>query len=72
MKRFFIENLKKWADSQNRKPLVLSGARQVGKTWLLQELGRTHYAKTAYVNFERHPELASLCEVAPDMEWIDL
>jgi uncharacterized protein len=70
MKRFFIEKLKKWADSPNRKPLVLSGARQVGKTWLLQELGRTHYAKTAYVNFERHPELASLFDGAFDFRRI--
>lgn len=42
--------------------MLLSGARQVGKTWLLQEFGKTHFARTAYVNFERHPELSTLFE----------
>lgn len=62
MNRFIIEKLEKWACSTHRKPLVLSGARQVGKTWLLLEFGKTHFARTAYVNFDRHPELAGLFE----------
>lgn len=62
MKRFFIEKLEKWVNNVRRKPLVLGGARQVGKTWLLKEFGRTHFARTAYVSFDRHPELASLFE----------
>jgi len=70
MKRFFIEKLEKWAKSPFRKPLVLNGARQVGKTWLLKEFGRMHYAKTAYVNFERHPELGALFEGAFDFRRI--
>lgn len=70
MKRFLIENLKKWADSPLRKPLVLCGARQVGKTWLLKEFGKTHYARTAYVNFERHPELGALFAGAFDFRRI--
>ena len=57
MKRFFIEKLEKWYDKRNRKPLVLSGARQVGKTWVLNEFGRTHYKKVAYVNFDRNEPL---------------
>ena len=57
MKRFFIEKLEKWYDKCNRKPLVLSGARQVGKTWVLNEFGRTHYKKVAYVNFDRNEPL---------------
>ncbi len=70
MKRFFIEKLEKWADSPLRKPLVLSGARQVGKTWLLKEFGKTRYARTAYVNFERHPELGALFAGAFDFRRI--
>ena len=66
MKRFFIEKLEKWLSSQFRKPLVLSGARQVGKTWLLKEFGRTHFKRIAYANFERHPELGALFEGAFD------
>ena len=70
MKRFFVDKLEKWATSPTRKPLVLSGARQVGKTWLLKEFGRTHFARTAYVNFERHPELCVLFEGAFDFRRI--
>jgi len=70
MKRFFIEKLEKWAKSSARKPLVMSGARQVGKTWLLKEFGQTHYARMAYVNFERHPEIGRLFEGAFDFRRI--
>lgn len=53
MKRFFIDKLLDWRENPSRKPLVLSGARQVGKTWLLKEFGRKCFAKTAYVSFDR-------------------
>lgn len=49
MERFALKQLKLWKNSQNRKPLVLNGARQVGKTWLLQEFARQEYAKEAYI-----------------------
>ena len=41
MKRFAIEQLKQWKDKKDRKPLIIRGARQVGKTWLMKEFGRT-------------------------------
>lgn len=66
MKRFLVDKLEKWLTHPLRKPLVLSGARQVGKTWLLKEFGRTHFKRLAYVNFERHPELGVLFEGAFD------
>jgi len=53
MRRFLMTKLEKWREKANRKPLVLSGARQVGKTWLLNEFGRTHFANVAYVNFDK-------------------
>lgn len=49
MNRFALENLLKWKESVNRKPLILNGARQVGKTWLLREFARTAYQKEAYI-----------------------
>src|SRR5690606_8773374 len=54
MYRNKINNLKKWKLSKKRKPLIFLGARQVGKTYLLQEFGKTEYKQLAYVNFE-HP-----------------
>lgn len=46
-----MSSLERWASSRNRKPLVVSGARQVGKTWLVREFGKEHFTSTAYVNF---------------------
>lgn len=52
MYRAAIENLKKWKNKKSRKPLVMEGARQVGKTWLMKEFGRQEYEKTVYINFD--------------------
>lgn len=52
MKRNAIEQLKKWKEHPRRKPLLLSGARQVGKTWLMQEFGRQFFKHVAYVRFD--------------------
>ena len=46
-----MKKLEEWKDSPNRKPLVIMGARQVGKTWLMKEFGRLYYKKVAYVSF---------------------
>ena len=51
MKRYAIKNLINWKESQKRKPLIIRGARQVGKTWLMKEFGKTQYKKTIYINF---------------------
>lgn len=60
MKRFFMDRLDEWLRGANRKPLVLNGARQVGKTWLLKEFGRTRFESLAYVNFEKTPAAAAI------------
>ena len=60
MKRFAMQYLKKWKAKENRKPLVIRGARQVGKTWLMKEFGKKEYQQTAYVNFEGNKRLKSL------------
>lgn len=60
MDRFAMNNLKQWKESQNRKPLIIKGARQVGKTWLMKEFGKKEYAQTAYLNFESSTALQTL------------
>ena len=62
MERLQIKQLIKWKESGLRKPLVLEGARQVGKTWLVKEFARLHYKKLAYVNFEEQKILQHLFE----------
>lgn len=51
MQRLILTKLQAWKNSPVRKPLILKGVRQVGKTWLLKEFGRTEYEHTAYFNF---------------------
>lgn len=60
MYRVAIENLYKWKESKNRKPLIIEGARQVGKTWLMKEFGTQAYADTVYVNFDSNSRMADL------------
>jgi predicted AAA+ superfamily ATPase len=55
-----MNDLIAWKTSPNRKPLVIRGARQVGKTWLMKEFAKTHYGKCAYINFENNERMASL------------
>ncbi|MCC8161576.1 MAG: AAA family ATPase [Lachnospiraceae bacterium] len=59
MERNIISELLEWRDmKKGRMPLVLYGARQVGKTWLLRHFGRDYYSNTLYINFERMPVIA--------------
>ena len=62
MERFAIKKLLAWKDSAERKPLVLRGARQVGKTWLMLEFGKRCYQNTVYFNFDEEDELKSIFE----------
>ena len=62
MERFAIEKLSEWKNSEDRKPMVLRGARQVGKTWLMQEFGKRCYRNTVYFNFDEEDELRSIFE----------
>ncbi len=62
MKRKIMDFLRQWKDNPHRKPLILQGARQVGKTYSLLEFGRTCYENVAYFNFESNPKLASVFE----------
>ena len=62
MKRNAIRNLIEWKTSEDRKPMVLKGARQVGKTWLMKEFGRNYYDDYAYFNFDEDDEIKSIFE----------
>lgn len=60
MNRNAMKQLVEWKNSDDRKPLVLKGARQVGKTWLMKEFGRQYYDDTFYFNFDEDDELRSI------------
>jgi hypothetical protein len=67
MYRTLSESLKSWKSSPFRKPLLLRGPRQVGKTWLLRDFGTRAYSDVAYFNFEQNPALATLFETTRDV-----
>lgn len=60
MYRIAIEKLLRWKESKSRKPLIIEGARQVGKTWLMKEFGRQAYENTVYINFDSNSKMAEL------------
>lgn len=60
MYRIAIEKLLKWKQNKRRKPLIIEGARQVGKTWLMKEFGRQEYKDTIYINFDSNSRMAEL------------
>lgn len=70
MERFALQKLIDWKDSRYRKPLILRGARQVGKTWLLKEFGKTCYENIAYFNFDEHEEYKQFFENTKDIRRI--
>ena len=70
MYRDKMEELKKWKNSTNRKPLIIRGARQVGKTWLMKEFGKEYYEKCAYINFDDNTRMNKLFEEDFDLNKI--
>lgn len=62
MKRILTEELLKWKNSANRKPLLLLGARQVGKTWLMQDFAASHYKNAVYIRFDRNLRMREIFE----------
>ena len=70
MYRDKMEELKKWKNSSNRKPLIIRGARQVGKTWLMKEFGKEYYEKCAYINFDDNTRMNKLFEEDFDLNKI--
>ncbi len=72
MKRTILQHLYEWKNSATRKPLILNGARQVGKTYILNEFGQTYYKKVAYVNLDKDAQAASIWEKDYDVQRIVL
>ncbi len=70
MERLILNDLLKWKNSKHRKPLILKGVRQVGKTWVLREFGRRYYDNTAYFNFDENEEYKQFFETTKDVERI--
>ncbi len=69
-RKIITQKLIHWKDSGNRKPLLLKGARQVGKTWLLKNFGKTSFTYTAYFNFDEQPDLKQFFEQTKDVKRI--
>lgn len=72
MYRIAIEKLKRWKESKNRKPLIIEGARQVGKTWLMKEFGKLYYSDTVYINFDSNSTMKELFDSDLNVERIIL
>ena len=70
MKRSLMKELKKWKKKPDRKPLLIQGARQVGKTWLIKEFGKTMYEHMIYLNFEEQPDLQKLFEKSLSAQYL--
>ena len=68
MERLILKRLLEWKNSPYRKPLILKGVRQVGKTWILKEFGRRYYDNTAYFNFDEHEEYKQFFETTKDVD----
>lgn len=62
MERFAMQKLAEWKEKNGRKPLIIRGARQVGKTWIMKEFGRQYYESYVYFNFDEEEELKSIFE----------
>ena len=70
MDRHSIKELVKWKEARRRKPLIIEGARQVGKTWLVKEFARKYYDNIAYINFEEQIYMRNLFETDFDVKRI--
>lgn len=70
MQRYLMNELLQWKEKENRKPLILKGARQVGKTWLMKEFGRLHFKKVAYVTFFNNQRMKKVFDEDYDIERI--
>ena len=70
MERTAMKQLISWKNNPSRKPLIIRGARQVGKTWLMKEFGKNQYEQTVYINFESSKRLNTLFQENYDVQRI--
>ena len=70
MYRLAIKKLKEWKNKEDRKPMILMGARQVGKTWIMKEFGKNEYAKVAYISFYNNDRMNTVFDMDFDVDRI--
>lgn len=70
MYRLAIKKLKEWKNKEDRKPMILMGARQVGKTWIMKEFGKNEYAKVAYISFYNNERMNDVFDMDFDIDRI--
>ena len=70
IEREILSKLEQWKGSSDRSPLIIQGARQIGKSWIVKEFGQTHYKHTAIFNFDKQEELKSIFERTKDIKRI--
>lgn len=70
MERILMNDILVWKEKKNRKPLIIHGARQVGKTWLMKEFGRRYFEKCVYISFDNNPRMQAVFEQDYNIERI--
>ena len=70
MYRIAMEELKRWKAKKTRKPLIIRGARQVGKTWLMKAFGAAEYENTVYINFDNNERMKNLFDGSLEIDRI--
>ena len=70
MERQLLQDLLKWKNKSKRKPLIIQGARQVGKTWIMKEFGKRFFKNTVYINFDNNPRMKTVFEEDYDIKRI--
>lgn len=70
MERTIMSQLLKWKSKRNRKPLIIRGARQVGKTWIMKEFGKLYFENTVYINFDNNEHMKNVFEMDYDIKRI--
>ncbi|MCD7842691.1 MAG: ATP-binding protein [Lachnospiraceae bacterium] len=70
MERLIMKRLEKWKDKKNRKPLIIRGARQVGKTWVMREFGKRYFAHSVYISFDNNERMRNVFSMDFDIQRI--
>lgn len=70
MERLIISQLERWKNKKNRKPLIIKGARQVGKTWIMKEFGKRYFKNTVYISFDNNEHMKNVFEADYDIKRI--
>ena len=68
MERELFTKLERWMNKKNRKPLIIQGARQVGKTWIMKEFGARFYENTVYINFDNNKAMKDVFDLDFDLK----